>query len=169
MMSLEQPVATIIAASIAAALSAISAILTFRSAKAQHKVSKESLRAEESVAARSRLRSLLEKMNRTDTSIRRLSELIPSLPESRVVEEAMSTFAVLATFFDLSAEHEIASYEETIRVPVNEARLAIGRFILALDLNERRPATIAKEASAVAEAIAAARHTIERYTIVSLS
>jgi hypothetical protein len=98
MMLLDQPTATIIAASIAAGLGAISAILTFRSAKAQHKVSKEALRAEESAAARSRLRSLLEKMNRTDTSIRRLSELIPSLPESRVVEEAMSTFAVVATF-----------------------------------------------------------------------
>jgi hypothetical protein len=168
-MPVDQPTATIIASIIAAVLSGVAAILAYRTARAQQRLQKEALRAEEANAARSRLRELLLQMNRADTSIRRLAELMPGLEDSRVVEEAMATFSVVATFFDASAEHQMAAFEETIRNPIKEARERIGRFILALDMTDRKAEPAQSAAVTAGKAIRGARSVIERCTIVPLS
>jgi|HubBroStandDraft_2_1064218.scaffolds.fasta_scaffold2552435_1 hypothetical protein len=59
--------------------------------------------------------------------------------------------------------------DSRLRSRVNNARPSIGCFIRALNLNERHAAKIATVASALAESIVAARYTIERYTVGSLS
>ena len=81
----------------------------------------------------------------------------------------MSTFAVVPTFFDASAVHQLSAYEEAICQATNEAREAIGRFILALDLGDPGSAQIQSSAAAVGSAIAAARQVISKVTVVSLT